>query len=224
FVCCPKVLSGPPLLPPVRRITRWPPRPGPPSPRSPRPPGPAPAPPPPRAPPTPPPPPPTPPPRPPTHPPPPPHPPPRPTAAAAPALATWKPSPARAWPTLVLIAPEGYIVGHMAGEGHTPNIAATIEQLVAEHEARGTLHRGSGPYVAPEPTAGLLKFPAKAVALPNGNLLVADAGHHRLVELEPDGETLVRTIGSGSRGRTDGGPDVAELNEPNGLCLLPGDV
>ncbi|HLT83442.1 MAG TPA: NHL repeat-containing protein, partial [Phototrophicaceae bacterium] len=80
------------------------------------------------------------------------------------------------------------------------------------------------PYVAPEPTAGLLKFPAKAVALPNGNLLVADAGHHRLVELERDGETLVRTIGSGSRGRTDGGPDVAELNEPNGLCLLPGDV
>src|SRR5690606_10412219 len=141
-----------------------------------------------------------------------------------PELVTWKAYTARAWPTLVLIDPEGYIVGHMAGEGHTPNIAATIEQLVAEHEARGTLHRGSGPYVAPEPTAGLLKFPAKAVALPNGNLLVADAGHHRLVELEPDGETLVRTIGSGSRGRTDGGPDVAELNEPNGLCLLPGDV
>lgn len=141
-----------------------------------------------------------------------------------PELVTWKAYTARAWPTLVLIDPEGYIVGHMAGEGHTPNIAATIEQLVAEHEAKGTLHRGSGPYVAPEPTAGLLKFPAKAVALPGGNLLVADAGHHRLVELERDGETLVRTIGSGSRGRTDGGPDVAELNEPNGLCLLPGDV
>src|SRR5690606_14928828 len=99
-----------------------------------------------------------------------------------------------------------------------------IEQLVAEHEAKGTLHRGSGPYVPPEPTAGLLKFPAKAITLPGGNLLVADAGHHRLVELEPDGETLVRAIGSGSRGRTDGPADVAELNEPNGLCLLPGEV
>ena len=141
-----------------------------------------------------------------------------------PELVTWKAYTARAWPTLVLIDPEGYIVGHMAGEGHTPNIAAAIDQLVAEHEAKGTLHRGSGPYVPPEPTAGLLKFPAKAVALPTGNLLVADAGHHRLVELEPDGETLVRAIGSGSRGRTDGPADVAELNEPNGLCLLPGEV
>ncbi|QDB79539.1 redoxin domain-containing protein [Georgenia wutianyii] len=141
-----------------------------------------------------------------------------------PELTTWKAYTARAWPTLVLIDPEGYIVGHMAGEGHTPNLAAAIDQLVAEHEAKGTLHRGSGPYVPPEPTAGLLRFPAKALALPGGNLLVADAGHHRLVELAPDGETLVRTIGSGSRGRADGGPDDAELNEPNGLCLLPSDV
>ena len=141
-----------------------------------------------------------------------------------PELTTWKAYTARAWPTLVLIDPEGYIVGHMAGEGHTPNLAAAIDQLVAEHEAKGTLHRGSGPYVPPEPTAGLLKFPAKALALPGGNVLVADAGHHRLVELAPDGETLVRTIGSGSRGHADGGPAVAELNEPNGLCLLPTDV
>ncbi|TNC20561.1 redoxin domain-containing protein, partial [Georgenia sp. 311] len=141
-----------------------------------------------------------------------------------PELTTWKAYTARAWPTLVLIDPEGYIVGHMAGEGHTPNLAAAIDQLVAEHEAKGTLHRGSGPYVPPEPTAGLLRFPAKALALPGGNLLVADAGHHRLVELTPDGETLVRTIGSGSRGRAEGGPDDAELNEPNGLCLLPSDV
>ena len=141
-----------------------------------------------------------------------------------PELVTWKAYTARAWPTLVLIDPEGYIVGHMAGEGHTPNIAVAIEQLIAAHEAKGTLHRGDGPYVAPEPTAGLLKFPAKAVALPTGNLLVADAGHHRLVELEPDGETLVRAIGSGERGHVDGAADVARLNEPNGLCLLPGEV
>ncbi|MEE6286824.1 NHL domain-containing thioredoxin family protein [Georgenia sp. MJ173] len=141
-----------------------------------------------------------------------------------PELITWKAYTARAWPTLVLIDPEGYIVGHMAGEGHTPNIAVAIEQLVADHEANGTLHRGDGPYVAPEPTAGLLKFPAKAVALPGGTLLVADAGHHRVVELEPDGETLVRAIGTGVRGRTDGAADRAELNEPNGLCLLPPEV
>ncbi len=141
-----------------------------------------------------------------------------------PDLVTWKAYTARAWPTLVLIDPEGYIVAHMAGEGHTPNLALTIDRLVAEHEAKGTLHRGEGPYVPPEPTAGVLRFPAKAVRLPGGNLLLADAGSHRLVELAPDGETLVRTIGTGERGRTDGPADAATFSEPNGLCLLPDDV
>ncbi|MDF2847341.1 MAG: redoxin protein, partial [Oerskovia sp.] len=49
----------------------------------------------------------------------------------------------------------------------------------------------------------------------------ADAGHHSLAELGPDGETLVRRIGSGERGLVDGGPDVARFSEPNGLCLVP---
>ncbi|MEE6295331.1 NHL domain-containing thioredoxin family protein [Georgenia wangjunii] len=141
-----------------------------------------------------------------------------------PELVTWSAYTARAWPTLVLIDPEGYIVAHMAGEGHTPNLAVLLEQLIAEHEAKGTLHRGEGPYVPPEPTPGLLRFPAKAIDLPGGNLLVADAGHHRLVELAPDGETLVRAIGSGSRGRADGSPDAAAFSEPNGLALLAPDV
>src|SRR5690625_286638 len=116
-----------------------------------------------------------------------------------PDLRTWKAYTARAWPTLVLIDPEGYIVAHLAGEGHTPTLEALITDLIAEHEAKGTLHRGEGPYVPPEPSTELLKFPAKAIRLPSGNLLIADAGHHRLVEMEPDGETPVRFIGSGER-------------------------
>jgi thiol-disulfide isomerase/thioredoxin/sugar lactone lactonase YvrE len=139
-----------------------------------------------------------------------------------PELVTWSAYAARAWPTLVVIDPEGYVVAHMAGEGHAHNLEVLISDLVAEHDAKGTLHRGDGPYVPPEPTSGTLRFPAKAVTLANGNLLVADAGHHSLAELEPDGETLVRRIGSGERGLADGGPEVAQFSEPNGLCLVPG--
>ena len=138
-----------------------------------------------------------------------------------PELTTWSAYSARAWPTLVVVDPEGYIVAHMAGEGHKNNVAVLVRELVAEHEAKGTLHRGEGPYVAPPPTSSTLRFPAKALRLPDGNLLVADSGHHSLVELEPDGETLVRRIGSGERGLTDGGPDEARFSEPNGLCLVP---
>lgn len=138
-----------------------------------------------------------------------------------PALTTWSAYTARAWPTLVVIDPEGYVVAQMAGEGHRRNVEILVEELVAKHEAAGTLHRGDGPYVPPAPTDGTLRFPAKVIALPNGNLLVADAGHHSLAELLPDGETLVRRIGSGTRGLVDGPCDEARFSEPNGLCLVP---
>jgi thiol-disulfide isomerase/thioredoxin len=138
-----------------------------------------------------------------------------------PDLVTWGAYTARAWPTLVVIDPEGYIVAQMAGEGHGSGIAALVDDLIAEHAAKGTLHRGEGPYVPPAPASGTLWFPAKALALPNGNLLVADAGHHSLAELAPDGETLVRRIGSGERGLVDGRAGAARFSEPNGLCLVP---
>ncbi|MFD6090661.1 NHL domain-containing thioredoxin family protein [Oerskovia sp. NPDC060338] len=142
-----------------------------------------------------------------------------------PELVTWSAYTARAWPTLVVIDPEGYVVAQMAGEGHASALAALVDELVTEHRAKGTLRSlaaGSDDvYVPPAPTSGTLRFPAKAIALPGGNLLVADAGHHSLAELLPDGETLVRRIGSGERGLVDGGPDDARFSEPNGLCLVP---
>lgn len=141
-----------------------------------------------------------------------------------PDLTTWSAYTARAWPTLVVVDPEGYVVAHMAGEGHRRNLEILVADLVAEHEAKGTLHRGDGPYVPPAPTPTTLRFPAKALRLPSGNLLVADAGHHSLAELLPDGETLVRRIGSGERGLADGGPDDARFSEPNGLCLVPDEL
>ncbi|MHB1064088.1 MAG: NHL domain-containing thioredoxin family protein [Georgenia sp.] len=138
-----------------------------------------------------------------------------------PQLVTWDAYTARAWPTLVVVDPVGYIVATMAGEGHAANLELLVGQLVTEHEAAGTLHRGDGPYVASEPVPSTLRFPAKVVELPGGNLLVADAGHHQLTELAPDGETLIRRIGTGERGRTDGAADVARFSEPNGLTLVP---
>ncbi|WP_405979835.1 NHL domain-containing thioredoxin family protein [Streptomyces sp. NBC_00158] len=133
-----------------------------------------------------------------------------------PELATWKQYAVRAWPTLVVIDPEGYVVAQHAGEGHAHAIARLVEELEAEHAAKGTLRRGDGPYVAPEPVATDLRFPGKALVLPSGNLLVSDSTRHQLVELEADGETVVRRIGSGERGF---GPDA--FSEPQGLALLP---
>jgi thiol-disulfide isomerase/thioredoxin len=138
-----------------------------------------------------------------------------------PELVTWQAYTARAWPTLVLVDPEGYVVAQYAGEGHAHAIDALLGELRQTHLAKGTLQPGDSPYVAPAVEAGDLRFPAKVVALPSGGFLVADAGHHSLVELQPDADTVVRRIGSGDRGLVDGPADTARFAEPNGLCLLP---
>jgi sugar lactone lactonase YvrE/alkyl hydroperoxide reductase subunit AhpC len=138
-----------------------------------------------------------------------------------PELATWKQYAVRAWPTLVVIDPEGYVVAQHAGEGHAHAIEKLVEELEAEHGAKGTLRRGDGPYVAPEPVATHLRFPGKALLLPEGGFLVSDTTRHRLVELDADGETVRRHFGTGERGLDDGGPETARFSEPQGLAVLP---
>jgi thiol-disulfide isomerase/thioredoxin len=135
-----------------------------------------------------------------------------------PELVTWDGYAARAWPTLVVIDPTGYVVAQLSGEGHAHGLGVLVEELVAEHEAGGTLHRGDGPYVAPPEPATALRFPGKVIALPGGTFLVSDTAHHQLVELEPDLVTERRRIGTGERGFSD---SPARFSEPQGLLLLP---
>ncbi|WP_159770190.1 NHL domain-containing thioredoxin family protein [Streptomyces sp. HM190] len=139
-----------------------------------------------------------------------------------PELATWKQYAVRAWPTLVVIDPEGYVVAQHAGEGHVHAIERLVTELETEHEAKGTLRRGDGPYVAPDPEPTALRFPGKALLLPGGDFLVSDTTRHQLVRLAPDAETVVRRYGSGERGFVDGGAEHARFSEPQGLALLDG--
>ena len=141
-----------------------------------------------------------------------------------PELVTWDAYGVRAWPTLALVDPEGYVVAQFSGEGHAHAISALLDELIVEHDRKQTLHRGDGPYRPPAIEPSTLRFPAKVVMLAGGTLLVADAGHHSIAELAADGETLLRRIGSGGSGFLDGAADEAAFNEPNGLCLLPGEV
>lgn len=130
-----------------------------------------------------------------------------------PDLVTWDAYTARAWPTLVVIDPEGYIVGQMSGEGHGPGIASLVRELISEHSARGTLRQGDSPYVPPSSDSTQFRFPGKAVSLGDGGFVVSDTAHHQIVLLESD----LRT----ERARF-GGPEVFE--EPQGVCVLPSDA
>ena len=127
-----------------------------------------------------------------------------------PELVTWRAYTARAWPTLVVVDPEGYVVASMSGEGHGPGLAALIAELVEEHAATGTLRPGDDPYVAPASPDTPLRYPGKAVALADGSFVVSDTADHEVVHLAADLETeLARWGGAGV------------LAEPQGLLLAP---
>ncbi|MFC6153071.1 NHL domain-containing thioredoxin family protein [Nocardioides yefusunii] len=128
-----------------------------------------------------------------------------------PELETWQAYTARAWPTLVLVDPEGYVVAQYAGEGHAHAVDALIGELVEEHRAKGTLQPGDSPYVPPTVEPSDLRFPASAMRLDADRLVVADAGHNEVVVLgapgaERDGEVLQR---------------IGGFNEPNGVAVVP---
>ncbi len=140
-----------------------------------------------------------------------------------PDLTTWSQYAVRAWPTLCVVDPEGYLVHVASGEGHGEGLARLIEQLVAEHEAKGTLQRRGAAYVPPPPAQTELRYPGKVALLPDGSLLVTDTAHHSVVQLAADGETVLRRHGTGERGLRDGvSPQFAE---PQGvLVTAAGDV
>ena len=140
-----------------------------------------------------------------------------------PDLTTWSQYAVRAWPTLCVVDPEGYLVHVASGEGHGEGLARLVEQLVAEHEAKGTLQRRGAAYVPPPPAQTQLRFPGKVALLPDATLLVSDTAHHCLVQMAADGETVLRRFGTGVRGLLDG-PEP-QFAEPQGVLVTSsGDV
>src|SRR5690348_6263236 len=87
-----------------------------------------------------------------------------------PDLTTWKQYAIRAWPTLVLVDPDGYVVHVASGEGHVEGIGRLLEELVPQYAISG-----ESPYVAPPRSQGDLSFPGKLLRLPDGRVLVSDS-------------------------------------------------
>src|ERR1041384_5681582 len=52
----------------------------------------------------------------------------------------WRRYGPRSWPTLVLIDPDGYVVGGISGEGHYDKLDHVISQLVLDFRSRGRLN------------------------------------------------------------------------------------
>ncbi len=92
----------------------------------------------------------------------------------------------KAWPTVVVVDPDGYVVGATRGDGH----GLTLEQAVAATLAT-QIGPGSPPLARQMLSApgGALAWPAKVAVHPAG-LVVADTGHGRVLVVDLDGLVL----------------------------------
>ncbi|WP_413173144.1 thioredoxin-like domain-containing protein [Anabaena azotica] len=122
----------------------------------------------------------------------------------------------KAWPTLIIIDPQGYVIGQFAGEGHLPVIENIIIQLQHKNQDNinfqqfsFTLEKHHQPLITP------LAFPGKVLATPIG-LFIADTGHHRIIMSTLQGE-LIHIIGTGKLGLTDGAFNEAQFYAPQGM-------
>jgi thiol-disulfide isomerase/thioredoxin len=104
-----------------------------------------------------------------------------------PDLATWHQYGVRAWPTLVVIDPEGYVVATASGEGNGPALEHVVAQLL---EGREDL--AAGPAFAPVPSGGgkTLAFPGKVASDGRTRLAIADTGNDRVLICDLDGDVL----------------------------------
>ena len=94
----------------------------------------------------------------------------------------WRDYAVEAWPTVIVIDPEGYMALIAPGEFDPEAMSAELARVEQRAETRGTLVRGADPVVvAPSPHEGLLRFPTRAI-LAGKRLWVSDTGHGRVLE------------------------------------------
>ena len=130
---------------------------------------------------------------------------------------------ANAWPTLVLVDPNGRLVGRRAGEGVYDAFQPTIDDLVADFDAAGLINRTpiELDLEAAAITSAVLSHPSTVLADEAGNrLFIADGDRNRVLITTLDGE-LQDVIGSGAQGREDGAFDEASFDQPQGFALSP---
>lgn len=126
----------------------------------------------------------------------------------------------RAWPTLVFLSPDGYVIGELAGEPHPDLLLQGIGDMAKQFFARGELKPGPlilTPRVDP---GGALRFPGKIKPCPSADgtkmWALADTGHNQILVLEDDGTEVLR-YGAGDAALRDGGVEAA-FNAPEGLA------
>jgi len=139
-------------------------------------------------------------------------------------FSTWKAMGIRAWPTFVLINPQGTIEATYSGEGHREDLDKAITALIQKYGQKYGDKINTTPLPIALETdkqpANALSFPSK-LATDGEHLFVADSGHQRIVIMTLGGK-ITGIIGSGKTGHDDGVFATASFNTPQGLAYKDG--
>jgi thiol-disulfide isomerase/thioredoxin len=135
-----------------------------------------------------------------------------------PKMSIWNEYRVQAWPTLVLVGPDGSILARVAGEPDPVRFDKVIGDLVARAGEMGALKPAKLALQLDEQPKGRFLFPGKIKAAPGQSTqwVLADAGHNQIVLLDDEGND-VRRFGSGAAGFKDGAADAASFDHPQGL-------
>lgn len=138
----------------------------------------------------------------------------------------WRTYGARAWPTLVLIDPEGFVIGSVSGEGNYELLRTAIGKLVAYHKVKGTLDGKPKKFALEidKLKKTPLLYPGKVVVDPKvDRMFIADSGHNRVIVANASAGKVDHVIGSGKMGLRDGDFVACEFDDPQGIAFA-GDI
>ena len=130
----------------------------------------------------------------------------------------WKAYGVEAWPTLVLISPDGKIAFRSEGENVYNVINPQIEKLLKEYGNAIDTTPFAFKQQMPKRSSATLKFPSKIIAGDNGSIWISDYGNNRVLKIDKTGK-IVETIGKGEKGFDDGNFSTATFNGPQGLAV-----
>jgi DNA-binding beta-propeller fold protein YncE len=135
----------------------------------------------------------------------------------------YRPFGVSAWPTLVLIDPEGRYYGRVSGEGVYDILDQHIGKLVKDYRAKKLLREKPLPFQLArlkEDGNRPLYFPGKVLADGEGKrLFIADSTHHRIVITDLEGRKIA-VAGTGVEGKDDGPFARATFSDPQGMTLV----
>lgn len=130
----------------------------------------------------------------------------------------WESYGIKAWPTVVLISPDGKVVGQHAGEGIYKPVKQNIDLLIKQYGDKINREPVAFKLEKSKEANTFLKFPSKMISDDSGHIWFADSGNNRVLKINSEGKIL-DIIGKGNEGFENGDFAAATFYEPHGLAL-----